>query len=114
MIFSRKRGSGRHAAPKRERDDFDDVVDTDDDETTSARDVGPYDIDDVSGDPEGLDLGSLRVPVPPGVELRVQADPDGQIQQVEKARFVEVTALPGSARGDGGHGSTGGFGDVTR
>ena len=36
------------------------------------------------------------------------------VQQVEKARFVEVTALPGSARGDGGHGSTGGFGDVTR
>ena len=36
------------------------------------------------------------------------------IQQVEKARFVEVTSLPGSARGDGGYGSTGGFGDVTR
>ena len=36
------------------------------------------------------------------------------IQQVEKARFVEVATLPGSARGDGGHGSTGGFGDVTR
>ena len=36
------------------------------------------------------------------------------IQQVEKARFVEVTSLPGSARGDQGHGSTGGFGDVTR
>ena len=36
------------------------------------------------------------------------------IQRVEKARFVEVTTLPGSARGDGGHGSTGGFGDVTR
>ena len=36
------------------------------------------------------------------------------IQQVEKARFVEVTTLPGSARGDGGYGSTGGFGDVTR
>jgi dUTP pyrophosphatase len=36
------------------------------------------------------------------------------IQQVEKARFVEVTTLPGSARGDGGHGSTGGFGGVTR
>ncbi len=28
------------------------------------------------------------------------------IQQVEKARFVEVTSLPGSARGEGGHGST--------
>ena len=36
------------------------------------------------------------------------------IQRVEKARFVEVTTLPGSARGDGGYGSTGGFGDVTR
>ena len=36
------------------------------------------------------------------------------IQQVEKARFVEVATLPGSARGDGGHGSTGGFGGVTR
>lgn len=36
------------------------------------------------------------------------------IQRVEKARFVEVETLPGSARGEGGHGSTGGFGDVTR
>jgi dUTP pyrophosphatase len=36
------------------------------------------------------------------------------IQQVEKARFVEVTTLPGSARGAGGHGSTGGFTGVTR
>ena len=31
------------------------------------------------------------------------------IQRVEHARFVEVDALPGSARGDGGYGSTGGF-----
>lgn len=36
------------------------------------------------------------------------------IQRVEKARFVEVRTLPGSDRGDGGHGSTGGFGGVTR
>ncbi|MFC0625382.1 dUTP diphosphatase [Kribbella deserti] len=36
------------------------------------------------------------------------------IQQVEKARFVEVESLPGSARGNGGHGSTGGFAGVTR
>ncbi|ADB32820.1 deoxyuridine 5'-triphosphate nucleotidohydrolase Dut [Kribbella flavida DSM 17836] len=36
------------------------------------------------------------------------------VQQVEKVRFVEVGTLPGSARGEGGHGSTGGFGDVTR
>jgi dUTP pyrophosphatase len=34
------------------------------------------------------------------------------VQQVERATFVEVDELPGSVRGDGGHGSTGGF-DVT-
>jgi len=31
------------------------------------------------------------------------------IQRVERARFVEVEALPASVRGDGGYGSTGGF-----
>jgi dUTP diphosphatase len=31
-------------------------------------------------------------------------------QRVERARFVEVGLLPGSARGDGGYGSTGGVG----
>jgi dUTP pyrophosphatase len=31
------------------------------------------------------------------------------LQRVEEARFVEVDRLPGSARGDGGYGSTGGF-----
>jgi dUTP pyrophosphatase len=31
------------------------------------------------------------------------------IQRVERALFHEVTVLPGSARGEGGFGSTGGF-----
>ena len=31
------------------------------------------------------------------------------LQRVETARFVEVDRLPGSARGAGGYGSTGGF-----
>jgi dUTP pyrophosphatase len=31
------------------------------------------------------------------------------VQRVEHARFVEVPRLPGSARGSGGYGSTGGF-----
>ena len=31
------------------------------------------------------------------------------VQRVEHARFVEVERLPGSARGAGGYGSTGGF-----
>ncbi len=36
------------------------------------------------------------------------------VQRVESAVFVEVQRLPGSQRGDGGHGSTGGFADPTR
>jgi dUTP pyrophosphatase len=32
------------------------------------------------------------------------------VQRFERARFVEVDALPESVRGDGGYGSTGGFG----
>jgi dUTP pyrophosphatase len=32
------------------------------------------------------------------------------VQRVEQARLHEVDLLPGSARGEGGHGSTGGFG----
>ncbi|GAA5149858.1 dUTP diphosphatase [Nocardioides marinquilinus] len=32
------------------------------------------------------------------------------VQRVEHARFVEVDRLPESVRGDGGYGSTGGFG----
>jgi dUTP pyrophosphatase len=32
------------------------------------------------------------------------------VQRVEQVRFVEVEALPDSARGAGGYGSTGGFG----
>ena len=31
------------------------------------------------------------------------------VQQVEHAKFAEVPALPGSVRGEGGYGSTGGF-----
>ncbi len=32
------------------------------------------------------------------------------VQRFERAHFTEVTELPGSARGAGGYGSTGGFG----
>lgn len=32
------------------------------------------------------------------------------VQRVERATFVEVGSLPGSARGDTGHGASGGFG----
>jgi dUTP pyrophosphatase len=35
------------------------------------------------------------------------------VQRVEQASFVEVADLPGSVRGDGGYGSTGGFAVAT-
>jgi dUTP pyrophosphatase len=35
------------------------------------------------------------------------------VQPVVRARFVAVDQLPGSDRGDGGHGSTGGHGELT-
>ena len=49
-------------------------------------------------------------PVAP-IELR-RGDRIAQlvIQRVERARFTEVGDLPDSVRGDGGYGSTGGFG----
>jgi dUTP pyrophosphatase len=48
----------------------------------------------------------------PAAEIRLRkGDRIAQlvIQRVERARFVEVSRLPGSDRGDGGYGSTGGF-----
>jgi len=36
------------------------------------------------------------------------------IQRVEKPVFLEVETLPGSQRGDGGYGSTGGYAMVER
>jgi len=78
VIFSRGRGRGRHA-----RDGQADLDPRDDDEGTTQTSVhGPY---DVSAAPSGLrrlDLGSLQIPAIDGVEVRVQANPDGVVQQV--------------------------------
>jgi hypothetical protein len=43
---------------------------------------GPYDVADAPDGVERLDLGSMQIPAIPGVEVRVQAGPDGQVQQV--------------------------------
>ena len=41
---------------------------------------GPYDeLDAPEDDRERLDLGALRVPVVPGIEVRVDVNPDGQV-----------------------------------
>jgi hypothetical protein len=44
--------------------------------------IGPYDVTEAPAGIAHLDLGALRVPAVEGVEVRVQADNDGSIQQV--------------------------------
>ena len=122
MIFSRNRGSGRHAkgddaragarhsSRRRERDEsaaLDDDLDaeTGDEAALRAgqldRSFGPYDVTEAPDGIAQLDLGALRVPAVDGVEVRVQADNDGRIQQVvlvngESALQLGVFAAPRS------------------
>jgi uncharacterized protein DUF3710 len=44
--------------------------------------AGPYDISEAPPGVTRLDLGSLKIPSVPGVEVRVQANPQGMVQQV--------------------------------
>jgi hypothetical protein len=67
----------RHAARRRTYDEFG----ADPDEAGPAT-GGPFDIEDAPEGVERLDLGSLQIPAIPGVEVRVQAGPEGQVQQV--------------------------------
>jgi len=112
VIFSRGRGSGgrHHKADERRsgrhsatsRPDPDDVAQSDDEERDEeAVTTGPYDIGEAPDDIELLDLGSLKVPAVDGVEIRVQAGPDGAIQQVvlvhgDSALQLAVFAAPRS------------------
>ncbi|MFG1888295.1 DUF3710 domain-containing protein [Micromonospora sp. NPDC049051] len=76
MIFSRKRDSaGRHARDEQTTE----VLDSQE-ESAPAR--GPYDISEAPEGVQRLDLGSLHIPAVRDVEVRVQADPEGVIQQV--------------------------------
>ncbi|MFY1627376.1 DUF3710 domain-containing protein [Micromonospora sp. WMMD723] len=94
MIFSRKRAdNGRHA--RDERAGGPDAYET----AGPAR--GPYDVAEAPDDVQRLDLGSLHIPAVPGVEVRVQADPQGVIQQVvlvhgDNALQLGVFAAPRS------------------
>nr|WP_245670179.1 DUF3710 domain-containing protein [Micromonospora mirobrigensis] len=62
---------------------------------------GPYDVSEASADMPRLDLGSLQIPAVPDVEVRVQADPQGVVQQVvlvhgDNALQLGVFAAPRS------------------
>ncbi|NES28302.1 DUF3710 domain-containing protein [Micromonospora terminaliae] len=94
MIFSRKRAEGaRHARDERDAGVLDEET-----PLTPAR--GPYDVSEAPDAPR-LDLGSLQIPAVPDVEVRVQADPQGVIQQVvlvhgQNALQLGVFAAPRS------------------
>ncbi|MEU1755388.1 DUF3710 domain-containing protein [Micromonospora matsumotoense] len=94
MIFSRKRADGgRHA-----RDQRADVLDS---YEAAGPARGPYDLAEAPDDVQRLDLGSLHIPAVPGVEVRVQADPQGVVQQVvlvhgDNALQLGVFAAPRS------------------
>jgi hypothetical protein len=61
----------------------DEVVDTeqeDEEPAVPARPQGPWDVEDVPDDQvQRLDLGGMRVPVPPGVEVRVDVNAEGEV-----------------------------------
>ncbi|MEV4655748.1 DUF3710 domain-containing protein [Micromonospora sp. NPDC049301] len=98
MIFSRKRaGAGRHTRDERTTEVGDQRVD----ESTPTLERGPYDISEVDDEVQRLDLGSLHIPAVAEVEVRVQADPQGVIQQVvlvhgDNALQLGVFAAPRS------------------
>ncbi|RKR90943.1 uncharacterized protein DUF3710 [Micromonospora pisi] len=103
MIFSRGRG-GRHARDERagrSGRSAPDQPDVDSSPDVPTRDRGPYDVTEAPAGVERLDLGSLRIPAVADVEIRVQADPDGSVQQVvllhgENALQLGVFAAPRS------------------
>jgi hypothetical protein len=97
VIFSRKRaGSGRHARDERATEAYDA-----EEATPQGPEHGPYDISEAPDGVQRLDLGSLHIPAVPAVEVRVQADPEGVIQQVvlvhgQSALQLGVFAAPRS------------------
>lgn len=105
MIFSRRRGgSGRHSRDERSDQAGQAVGDGDDRggaTPTAVPTRGPYDVSDAPAGVKRLDLGSLQIPAVPEVEVRVQANPEGVIQQVvlvhgENALQLGVFAAPRS------------------
>ncbi|WP_433537667.1 DUF3710 domain-containing protein [Micromonospora sp. CA-249363] len=96
MIFSRKRAdAGRHTRDERATEVLDEGA------AAPALVRGPYDISEVDDEVERLDLGSLHIPAVAEVEVRVQADPQGVIQQVvlvhgDSALQLGVFAAPRS------------------
>jgi hypothetical protein len=100
-MFSRKRGGPKHVratdAPPSEALQQSLEADTE----PPAPEHGPWDAQHAPEGVQRLDLGSLQIPAVEGVEVRVQANPDGGVEQVvlvdgDSALQLGVFAAPRS------------------
>ncbi|MGK5678547.1 DUF3710 domain-containing protein [Actinoplanes sp. URMC 104] len=98
-MFSRKRGGPKHVRPTDAPPSEALQQSMAASDEPARPDRGPWDAQHAPGDVQRLDLGSLQIPAVEGVEVRVQANPDGAIEQVvlvdgESALQLGVFAAP--------------------
>ncbi|BCJ54899.1 hypothetical protein Asp14428_63740 [Actinoplanes sp. NBRC 14428] len=79
-MFSRKRGGPRHVRPDDAPQSA--ALAQSMGDLPPAPDFGPWDSAQAPGGIQRLDLGSLLIPAVEGVEVRVQANPDGGVEQI--------------------------------
>src|SRR5690349_21386273 len=100
-MFSRKRGGAKHVraadAPPSKALARSLAADGE----PPAPEFGPWDVRYAPADVQRLDLGSLQIPAVDGVEVRVQANPDGAVEQIvlvdgDSALQLGVFAAPRS------------------
>ena len=101
MIFSRNRGangkadSGKHTRTRSStggdpygRDRVDEPVEAE------LPEFGPYDVAQApDSDQQILDLGAMRIPLLPDVDIQLEAGPQGQIQRVQLAHQGSLLQL---------------------
>jgi hypothetical protein len=100
-MFSRKRGGPKHVRPTDAPPSEALRHSLAADDEAPAPEHGPYDQRHAPEGVQRLDLGSLLIPAIDGVEVRVQANPDGVVEQIvlvdgESALQLGVFAAPRS------------------
>jgi hypothetical protein len=107
-VFGRRKKASTEVTEPQDRleetdDDGIDSDEADEQPAPRARPEGPWDVDDAPADEvERLDLGGMRVPLPPGTEVRVDVGPDGEVVaatlvQGPSSMQVSAFAAPKSA-----------------
>jgi hypothetical protein len=121
VIFSRGRRGGRHSRDEQPEelaefadedlpeeglpdDALPEDTELDDEAVAEAAQAapGPYDVTEAPPGVERIDLGALQIPPAEGVEIRVQPNPDGSLQQLvlvhgDSALQLAAFAAPRSA-----------------